>query len=202
MGDIIGSRMLEARQLRQEFIEIVSSCNNKLRGEILSPYTITLGDEFQGIARSLPGLLEVIFYLEETSLRRSLHFKMRYVGLYGEVETPLNRERAHGMMGPGLTRARELLLSDKKRGKPRFRFELADPLLMRRVNSLFLVVEGIAERWAVKDGPLIVDMINNTKDTEVARIHRKNRSLIWRRRRTLLVEEFRALRDVILDLAQ
>ena len=200
MGDIVGSSAYDARKLQREFMQLVSSCNERLAGEILSPYTVTLGDEFQGVARSLRGLFDVVFYLEETSLLRGLSFKMRYVGLYGEIETPVNRMKAHGMIGPGLTLARELL-TDKRRGRPRFRFEFPDAQLTRQLNRLFLVIDGLVARWDPKDGPLILDMITNTNNEEVGEKHGKNRTQIWKRRKHLLIEEFRALKEAVLDWA-
>ncbi len=201
MGDIVRSRAYDAPRLRQEFMRLVSSCNESLEEGILSPYTVTLGDEFQGVARSLRSLLETVFYLEETSFQQGLKFKIRYVGLQGEIDTPINRMKAHGMMGHGLTRARELLLK-KGRGKARFRFELSDLRVSRQLNRLFLVIDGIVGRWESKDGPLISDMIANSNNIEVGEKHKKNRTQIWKRRKHLLIEEFRALKDAALDFAQ
>ena len=199
MGDIVGSSTYEASKLRREFMQIVSSCNKTLEGEILSPYTVTLGDEFQGVARSLRGLFDTVFYLEEISLRKRLRFKMRYVGLYGEIDTPINRIKAHGMMGVGLTITRKML-TDKRRGKPRFQFELPDAQMTKRLNLLFVVIDGIMAKWNPDDGPLILDMIDNNNNVEVGKKHRKNRTQIWKRRKNMLIEEFRALKELVLDL--
>lgn len=201
MGDIVGSSTYKASKLRREFMQIVSSCNKTLEGEILSPYTVTLGDEFQGVARSLRGLFDSVFYLEEISLLKRSKFKMRYVGLYGEIDTPINRMKAHGMMGAGLTRAREMLTA-KRRGKPRFQFELPDAQMTKELNLLFLVIDGIIAKWDPDDGPLILDMIANNNNVEVGKKHKKNRTQIWKRRKNMLIEEFRALKKVVLDLAK
>jgi len=53
MGDVIGSRGFDATKLRRQLKSLLSACNGDLKTEILSPYTTTLGDEFQGIAMSL-----------------------------------------------------------------------------------------------------------------------------------------------------
>lgn len=201
MGDIVRSRTYDARELRREFMQLMSSCNRKLAGEILSPYTVTLGDEFQGVAQSTRGLFDAVFYLEETSLQKSLKFKIRYVGLHGEIETPVNRMKAHGMMGAGLARARKLL-TDKRRGKSRFQFEFPNVQMTKELNSLFLVIDGLIARWSPDDGPLIFDMIANTNNVEVGKKHGKNRTQIWKRRKHLLIEEFGALKEVVLDLAK
>ena len=130
MGDVMGSRRLDATKLRQQLKTLLSASNRDLNTEILSPYTTTLGDEFQGVARSLRGVAECIFYWEETRIKKENNFGIRYVAHYGEIQTPINTEVAYGMMGPGLTKARALL-TDKRRGQPRFSFDLPDKRLLR-----------------------------------------------------------------------
>lgn len=201
MGDIIGSsRYANPKELRKDFLKIISACNKKLKREILSPYTVTLGDEFQGIAASLRAMLEAIFYMEEKILSEGLAFKIRYVSVYGEIETTINRLRAHTMLGPGLTRAREIL-TDKRRGTPRFRFEFPDPYLTRQLNRLFLVFDGLTRRWSPEDGRLILDMLANPHNDEVGKLHDKNRTQIWKRRKNLLIEEVRALKESMRSLS-
>ena len=200
MGDVIGSSKHDARKLRQEFMGLVSSCNEKLEHNIISPYTVTLGDEFQGIATSLHAVIETIFYMEESILRRGLAFKISYVAVHGAIDTPVNRLKAHTMMGAGLTKARKIL-TDKRRSVPRFRFDLTNAYTMNQLNRLFLVLDGLTGRWDTGDGLLIFDMLANPHNEEVAVIHGKNRTQIWKRRRHLLIEEYRALKDVIMELA-
>jgi len=202
MGDIVGSsRYASLKKLRKDFMEVISGCNKKLKHEILSPYTVTLGDEFQGIAASFQAMLEAIFYMEEKILYEGLTFKIRYVSVYGKIESPINRVRAHTMLGPGLTRAREIL-TDKGRGTPRFRFEFPDTSLTRQLNRLFLVFDGVTRRWSPEDGRLILDMLANPHNEEVGKLHDKNRTQIWKRRRNLLIEEVRALKESIRELSR
>ena len=200
MGDIIGSSKYDARKLRNDFMEVVSSCNEELEHNIISPYTVTLGDEFQGIAASLDAALKTIFYMEETILSRRLPFKIRYVAVYGAIDTPINQLKAHTMMGPGLTKARKIL-TDKRRGLPRIRFDLEDAYTMNQLNRLFLVLDGLTNRWDTGDGLLILDMLANTNNKEVGVAHGKNRTQIWKRRKNLLIEEYRALKDALMELA-
>jgi hypothetical protein len=201
MGDIIGSSKHDARQLRNEFMGLVSLCNENLEHNIISPYTVTLGDEFQGIATSLHAVIEAIFYMEETILRRGLAFKIRYVAVHGAIDTPINQLKAHTMMGAGLTKARKIL-TDKRRGEPRFRFDLTDAYTMNQLNRLFLVLGGLTDRWDTGDGLLIFDMLASPHNEEVGFMHGKNRTQIWKRRRHLLIEEYRALKEVIMEFGQ
>ena len=200
MGDVIKSREQDPPELVESFKSLIASCNRNLKQQILSPYTITLGDEFQGVAASLRGLLESIFYLEEARIKQCYSFKIRFVAHYGEIATPLNTKIAYAMMGPGLTWARELL-SVKRRSRPRFVFDLADSWHEQELNRLFRVLDGITERWKVVDYPLISNMLTDASDGEVGAIHKKNRSQISKRRRHLLTEEYKLLKAVICDSA-
>lgn len=74
--------------------------------------------------------------------------------------------------------------------------------MTKELNRLFLVIDGLIARWAPDDGTLILDMIANTNNVEVGKKHGKNRTQIWKRRKHLLIEEFRALKEVVLDLAK
>ncbi len=201
MGDIIRSSGYEASQVLREFLGLVASCNKTLEGGLLSPYTVTLGDEFQGVASSLRTVIESIFYMEETALREGLLFKIRYVAVLGQIDTPLNRLKAHAMMGAGLTKARNIL-TNRGRDERRFRFDLEDTYLTDQLNRLFVVVDGLTERWDVGDALLILDMLRNANNAAVGSLHGKNRSQIWKRRKHLLIEEYRALKETIMEMTQ
>lgn len=199
MGDVIGSREFDATKLQQELNTLLSACNDDLKADILSPYTTTLGDEFQGIARSLNGAARSIFYLEEQRIKNQYAFQVRYVAHFGEIQTSINTEIAYGMMGPGLTKARAFL-TDKRRGRPRFYFDLPDKSLAENLNRLCSIIEALTERWNRGDYSLIVDMISEQNNEEVAAKHGKNRSQIWKRRKNLLIEEYKLIKAVVLDL--
>ncbi len=201
MGDIVSSRQYKGGKLNQAFSHLVSYCNRELSAGILSPYTITLGDEFQGIAGSLRSAIESIFCIEEACLRSSISFKLRFVLLYGRIDTPINKRIAHGMMGPGLLKAREIL-NNKKRGAPRFRFALPDQKLTLQLSRLFSVLESLISEWHEKDFSLIADMLANDNNDEVGKKHGKNRSQIWKRRKSLRINEYKTINKVIFDFIE
>ena len=199
MGDVIGSRRLHAAELRRQLKNLLSACNRHLKAEILSPYTTTLGDEFQGVPGSLYSAAESLFCIEEERIKNQYDFGVRYVVHYGEIDTPISREIAYEMMGPGLTRARALL-TDKRRGQPRFCFDLPDKELAENLTRLCSVIDGLVDRWNPRDYALIFAMLSSTSNEDVAAEHGKNRSQIWKRRKHLLIEEYRLTKAVVLDL--
>ncbi len=200
MGDILNSRNYEGAQLMSEFKDLVSYCNTSLAKGILSPYTITLGDEFQGVAKSLHWSVESLLCLEEYTLRRRYPFLLRYVVHYGEINTRLNRKIAHGMIGPGLTHARELL-TDKRRGRARFIFDLPDSTLGAHLGRLFNVMASIMQEWSPKDADLILDMLQNNDNAAIGAKYGKNRSQIWKRRKNLHLDDYKALREMAIELS-
>ena len=200
MGDVVGSRVLDGQEMIGDFKRLISSCNEELSSCLLSPYTITLGDEFQGIAKSLCCSVQSLFYLEESILKLRIPFRLRYVVHRGEIVTPLNPEIAYEMVGPGLARAREIL-TDKRQRRPRFVFDLPDETLSADLNRLFAVIESLVQDWHEKDFGLVADLISNANDSEVAASHHKNRSQIWKRRRNLRIGDYEALKQVCLDLS-
>lgn len=201
MGDIVSSSSYESRTLHKELKEVTASCNSDLKNEILSPYTITLGDEFQGIAKSLESAIKTLFYFEEAFLKKEYHFKLHYVLHYGEIETEVNKEIAYEMMGPGLTKARELL-TNKKRTRKRFEFELGDKTSTLQFTRLFEVLDTIILSWKQEDYALIIDMINNDNNAEVGKKHDKNRDQIWKRRKNLMINEYNQLKKFTLTFTK
>jgi hypothetical protein len=196
MGDVVSSKDYDSNTLQKQLRTLTDHCNETLKEELLSPYTITLGDEFQGIPDSLKTSIKTLFFYEEECLQLSLDFKLHYVIHFGEIETEINPDIAYEMMGPGLTRARELL-STKKRDRKRFQFLLENETLSLQLNRLFEVLDSIIQSWKQDDFSLILDMIHNENNAEVGEKHGKNRDQIWKRRKTLMIHEYNLLKQVI-----
>lgn len=60
--------------------------------------------------------IKIILFIEEYILQNNIGFKLRYVLLSGKIETPVNHKIAYGMIGEGLTKARETINYLKKAG--------------------------------------------------------------------------------------
>lgn len=198
MGDVIGSSDYESEKLGKNLKELVGMANQGLDEKTLSPYTVTLGDEFQGITKSLRSGIETLFFLEEKRLIEVYDFKLHYVLHFGKIETEINPKTSYGMLGEGLTQARKKLTA-KKRDRRRFNFSLASKEKTKQLNRLFEVLDGIIERWKKDDFKLIMDMIKNENDREVGEKHEKDRSQIYRRRKTLMINEYNLLKAFIFD---
>src|SRR5690606_12481836 len=150
MADIQGSSGKSGKEVMFGFKKIVEKANHSFSNEIQSPLTITLGDEFQGVMRSLKGSLETIFFLEEEIIKSNSIFDLRYVLNYGIIETDLNPERSYEMLGPGLSHARPLL--EKIKGDNRK--ILVNGLGKKKdleFNLVFELYQTLKEGWPGKD---------------------------------------------------
>lgn len=198
MGDVTSSSTKDAGVLKVDLRTLVDEVNNSYKSDILSPLTITLGDEFQGVVSSLQSAVSIIFSIEELRLSKAIDFKLHYVYQFGEIDTEINPTIAHEMLGPGLTQARKMLTS-KRRDRKRFQFYLDEQLHSDQLTRIFEVLDSIIDSWKKEDFSLILDMINNENNHEVGEIYHKTRTQIWKRRKTLRIKEYSLLKSFIFD---
>ncbi len=198
MADIINSSGQEPRQLMIDFKFLVQTINEKYKEKLLSPLTITLGDEFQGVVDSAENAAKIIFDFEELILLNLLHLNIRFVCFEGIIETPINKNIAYEMLGEGLTLARKKLTVLKK-DKSKFYFEFNDSKKSNFLNQMFFIFESLLEEWQHKEKDVIAAFIRNHDYKTVAEFLGKNRSLIWKREKTLRMKDFFAIKNLILN---
>ncbi|MBD3413654.1 MAG: hypothetical protein GF421_04380 [Candidatus Aminicenantes bacterium] len=180
---------------------LTSSCSKKLRSDLLSPFSVTIDHEFLGVPSSLQACIHSVFCLEETIVEWNVAFDLSYVILNGAISTPIQKKTSSQLMGEGVSQARKAL-NQKKSSHNRILFYLQPEHLCDQLNNLFMVLDSISSSWNQKDFPLISDMLQTENNEEVAIKHRKNRSQIWKRRKTLQISEYKALKHVLLNLNQ
>lgn len=145
MGDIIASRAYEdAASLHKAFNAGVRAFNKRYGKAIVSPLTITLGDEFQGLVCDLQTAFRIAHGMR-------LHFLIegvacRFVVSNGAVETKINAKEAWNMMGPGLAKARERLGDKQDPSAYRFVCE-EEPLLEGALNTFGYALSEIETDW-------------------------------------------------------
>ena len=109
IGDIVASRHLAARAPFQRRLKHLLAGLNGRRKTLVSPYTLTLGDEFQAVYRDAGTVFADIFML----MAEIAPVQARFAVAVGEIVTPINPEQSIGMDGPAFHRARALLESLK-----------------------------------------------------------------------------------------
>ncbi|MBX3253802.1 MAG: hypothetical protein KF862_06640 [Chitinophagaceae bacterium] len=194
MADIIKSREAVQKNMAKGLNAVTRYVNAKMKQGILSPLTVTLGDEFQGVLSSTQTGLEMILCIEEWIIEKQPGFKLRYVLGFGPIETPINHTIAHGMLGAGLTRTRERLNELKKTEN---RFSVSGSSNDHLLNDLFVLYQSITDDWNPKDYPVIHDFIRYNDYKKVADRQGKTWSQMWKRKKTLKIKEYNILKNLI-----
>ena len=110
IADIIESKSIPDRKLFQRSMEKALEEVNALSSDIISPYTVTLGDEFQALYRTGSQVIRDVSYL----LTVLYPVRIRFSVSVGEISTDIKTDTALGMDGPvfhaarnGITRLKE-----------------------------------------------------------------------------------------------
>lgn len=145
MGDIVGSASAHsAGALHLAFNRAIAWANKAYAADIASPLTITLGDEFQGLLASLARAFDLAQALRLKLVGEGVSCRF-VIGLVW-LETPLNRERAWNMMGPGLSEARAAL--NDKRTANAYRFSLPnEPLVQPLMDAVGDSITQVEQDW-------------------------------------------------------
>lgn len=197
MADIVDSRLKDQRELMSTFKELVGAINQVYAPALLSPLTITLGDEFQGVVQSAQEAISILIALEEQIVHRRLDFKLRYVILKGEIETDINRNIAYGMLGQGLTDARANL-NAMKHTHSRMRIEVGSEKENYMLGNAFEIFQSIVDKWDLKQDYELVSSFLKLKDYKlVAEDLARNRSLMWKREKSLNLSSYYAIKNII-----
>ncbi len=196
MADIIGSSKRHGKALMNDFISMVAHINQANRKQILSPFTITLGDEFQGVVQSPFSAIQILFGIEKYLLTLKKPFKLRFVIHEGEIQTKLNKQRAYEMLGPGLTEARKLL-SVMKTARRRFKISLKDNEATEKLDLMFVILQGIIDHWTPSQVRIVAAFLELGDYRKVAVRLQKDSTAIWRRRGSLMIEEFNCLKKLM-----
>lgn len=107
IADMVRSRELPSARrglVQKHFQDLVRGLNREYRAAIAAKFSITLGDEFQGLLHAASVLPDLIWRLEEDFADRDLRVG---VGI-GSLDTPL-QSYAINIDGPALHAAREAI---------------------------------------------------------------------------------------------
>lgn len=145
MGDLVGSERAQSLEaVHRIFNEAVAFANDRYAVGIESPLTITLGDEFQGLTRTLSHALRVAVALRLRLLAAEV--SCRFVIGLAQLETPVNQRAAWNMMGRGLAEARDKL--NDKRTRNAYRFSLpGEPLIEPLLDAVGDSLTEVEAAW-------------------------------------------------------
>jgi DNA-binding XRE family transcriptional regulator len=164
IGDIIGSRKLKDRQMVQrEFIAMAKEASNLYKAEIQSPFTVTIGDEFQALLKSLVVIPNIIEHVVQRMAPVELVFGL---GI-GPIHTDINPKMAIGMDGPAFHLARQALLQAKKK-KPRIIYH-SEMIGVDMINALNYFIESCEARRTKRQKEVLSYVSQNYTQEAIAK---------------------------------
>ncbi len=196
MADVVNSSNQQPETLIDALKSVVEWTNKIFASSIESPLTITLGDEFQGIVGSASQGVDIILAMEEYIIEEAYDFKLRYVLHEGEVETQVNSEVAYEMLGSGLTRARQLL-GEMKKEPNRFLIKINRHA---QVGKMMRIIQHFIDGWHPKDRSTVSGFLQGYDYKALAKMHQKDDSTLWRRRKSLAIDEYLLSKEVLQHL--
>lgn len=112
IGDLVASREVPRREAFQRRLAGVLAGVGRTARRLASPYTITLGDEFQAVYRGADTL-----FADLAAILAEIHpVRARFAVGVGALTTRLNPRQALGMDGPVFHQARAALTALKDEG--------------------------------------------------------------------------------------
>lgn len=166
IGDIRQSREIEDRKYVQIRLRKVLDCiNHKYKKIISSKFTITLGDEFQGLLCRGGEVIRIIEEIQNEMYPVQIRFG---IGI-GEITTEINAEMAIGADGPGYYMAREaidVIKSTEHRNAMQpsdIRIEVQEDCNSVSVllNTIFSLMQVIKSNWSGRQREIIYEFEKN-----------------------------------------
>ena len=199
MADVINSGRKNSSLLMQQLKDVVAIVNRQKSKNLISPLTITLGDEFQGLTNTMENGVKTIFDIEEIILDKQYDLKLRYVLLYGEIDTKINNKIAYEMLGEGLTNARKDINSLKnKDARFHIRLNKNEEKKEQYLNKAFFIYQNFVDSWKEKDLEIVKQFLLHEDYKIVAQNVNIDQSNAWRRKKSLNIHEYNDIKKIIL----
>lgn len=200
IGDIKNSRGFSERgEIQRKLNEVLSLLSIKYADEIVSDFTITLGDEFQGLFLYGTDVIQIITEIEQQMYPVKIRFG---IGI-GDITTKINPHMAIGADGPGYYKARAaidyLKVGEKKNGIAssdiRIEAENENKEFIALLNTIFVLLSAIKNDWTDRQREIIGDMLTyQDGQTNVANRLRITQSTV---QRALVAGKYYAYKDAL-----
>ena len=159
IADVIDSKMVQERFDLQKQLEKTLQTMNELFGEfIASNFTLTLGDEFQGLLKVDAPVFQIIDTLRSELTPTQLRFG---IGL-GEIVTSIDPLQSIGADGPAYWNARtaiNLLHQKNDYGNTQIYFSSGKENQDFFVNALIASGEAIRSGWRGSQEEILLDLL-------------------------------------------
>lgn len=174
IGDIKNSRkIVERKEVQTKLNHVLQEINQIYSGSIASNFTITLGDEFQGLLCSGKNTMNILQYIKKEMAPINIRFG---IGV-GHITTHVDPKISIGADGPGYYMARDSI-ETVKNYENRKEKALCDMLIKIdgdnqlqeiSLNSTLKLMYSIEQRWTNKQKEIINYMLfEDMSQTEVS----------------------------------
>ena len=147
IGDIIESKKIQDRaQVQQHLLQLMKELNQQYQNYLVSPFTVTTGDEFQALLLPNKHIFQII---DEISLS-FLPYEIRFGIGRGDILTKINKKQSIESDGPAYWKAREAINTVHAKnyyGYKKVGVCLEDKDLEDNINSLLLSSDFIKAKW-------------------------------------------------------
>lgn len=166
IGDIKDSKKLSDRsEIQKKLSCTLKNINQIYRDGIVAKFTITLGDEFQGLLEEWDHILDIIKYIQKEMYPVKLRFG---IGI-GEISTDIVYEAAIGADGPAYYAARKMI-EELREQERRLKKQASDIQItcynmecfdVKEINTILALMKTIEDSWSEKQRFTIWDMAEN-----------------------------------------
>ena len=147
IGDLVASRSIPAREnFQKQFAQVLATVNDSFRAAIASQFTVTVGDEFQGLL----GEASQICRIMDTVITRLYPVKVRFGIGIGSMSTEIDPAKSLGADGPAFWAARkaiEYIHENNDYGTSRACLHTTDPSQSRLINTSLAANALILDGW-------------------------------------------------------
>lgn len=146
IADIVRSRDIQARHhFQRKLKDTLTAINKTSRQSLLSPMTLTIGDEFQAVYGAVDtmlfDLIEVMTAIHPNRVRVAIG--------HGPLSTDINRRAALEMDGRAFNDARKLMDTMKQNSKTAIQITTSEPLDLRLVNVCLTLLANAIDEWRI-----------------------------------------------------
>lgn len=183
IADIKDSKKINNRKDVQENLRnTLDYINDKYESFIESKFTITLGDEFQGLLNDASVVIDIIEYINSNN-----NVSIRYGIGIGSILTAINKELSLGADGPAYHNARssinQISINEKKNSiyPGSIRIKLEDNIVLETsINTILCLMCSIKDKQTQSQKRIISLMENNITQSEVATKAQVDQSTVQR----------------------
>jgi hypothetical protein len=187
IGDIVASRALAQRAVFQRRFSKALDERTREARHLASPFTITLGDEFQAVYRKADLLLADAF-----TIMAEIHpVRTRLAYGVGELSTRINPAQALGMDGPAFHDARAALTLLKESG--RLLRVAGQPENWALINHVLSLLSHQVETWSRNRLLIMAGLLRGRAVKEIEEGLKISRVAVYKNIRAAALDDVRGI---------